>query len=129
MDGDIIAKVPLSQRVALETPSDEREITKPIRQKSHIRLRDAEAARALGAFGIDTYSRRMRGASATAPLRASRTFYRTFYRPDRSNGVAGAVVGPPGRPFAVIAFTVVGGRITELDLVRDRNKLTHIAEH
>jgi hypothetical protein len=97
MDGDIIAKVPLSQRVALETPSDEREITKPIRQKSHIRLRDAEAARALGAFEIDTYSRRMRGASATAPLRTSRTFYRTFYRPDRSEPGSGV----PERPRKV----------------------------
>lgn len=37
---------------APETLSDEREITKSIRQKSHIRLSDGEAATALKAFGV-----------------------------------------------------------------------------
>jgi hypothetical protein len=56
IDGDIIARVPVSQGIPLESLSDEREITKSIRQKSHIRLSDAEAARALDAFGIDRAS-------------------------------------------------------------------------
>lgn len=53
MDAEIVAKRPVSQGVPLETLSEEREITKSIRQKSHIRLSDAEAARALGEFGLD----------------------------------------------------------------------------
>jgi hypothetical protein len=44
---------PISEGVALESLSDEREITKSIRQKSHIRLTSNEAAKALAAFGVD----------------------------------------------------------------------------
>jgi len=68
------------------------------------------------------------GAAAVAERVLKRARLAPLARPAVVNGVAGAVVGPPGRPFAVIAFTVVGGRITELDLVRDRSKLTYIAE-
>jgi RNA polymerase sigma-70 factor (ECF subfamily) len=68
------------------------------------------------------------GAAAVAERVLTRTRLAPLARPAVVNGVAGAVVGPPGRPFAVVAFTVVDGRITELDIVRDRNKLTHIAE-
>ena len=69
------------------------------------------------------------GAAAVAERVLKRARLAPLARPAVVNGVAGAVVGPPGRPFAVIAFTVVGGRITELDLVRDRKKLTHIVGH
>ena len=41
-------------------------------------------------------------------------------RPAVVNGVAGAVIGRPGRPFAVVAFIVANGRITALDFVVDR---------
>ena len=40
------------------------------------------------------------------------------------NGAIGAVAGPPGGPPAgVLAITVVGGRIAEINLVADRSKL------
>jgi RNA polymerase sigma-70 factor (ECF subfamily) len=40
------------------------------------------------------------------------------------NGAVGAVAGLPGRPpVGVVAFTVVGGRIAEIDLVADPAKL------
>jgi RNA polymerase sigma-70 factor (ECF subfamily) len=39
------------------------------------------------------------------------------------NGAAGAVVGDPHRPFAVVSFTVAGGRITGIDLITDPEKL------
>jgi RNA polymerase sigma-70 factor (ECF subfamily) len=42
------------------------------------------------------------------------------------NGVAGAVIGGPGRPFAVVAVMVVDGRITALDFVTDPAKLARI---
>jgi RNA polymerase sigma factor (sigma-70 family) len=42
------------------------------------------------------------------------------------NGAAGAVVGREERPFAVVGFTVVGGRITEIDLILDPEKLRHV---
>ena len=44
-------------------------------------------------------------------------------RPAIVNGAAGAVVGVPGRPFAVVGFTVARGRITAIDLVLDAAKL------
>jgi flagellar motor protein MotB len=42
--------------VPLESISDEREITKSIRQKSHVRLSAAEAANALKALGVGSES-------------------------------------------------------------------------
>jgi RNA polymerase sigma-70 factor (ECF subfamily) len=43
------------------------------------------------------------------------------------NGAVGAVVGAPGRPPAgVLAFSVVDGRIVEIDIVADRSKLAGI---
>ena len=47
-------------------------------------------------------------------------------RPAIVNGAAGAIVGVRGRPFAVVGFTVVGGRITEIDIVGDPDKLPQI---
>jgi RNA polymerase sigma factor (sigma-70 family) len=44
-------------------------------------------------------------------------------RPALVNGLAGALVGSPERPFAVVGFTVAAGRITAIDLVIDRAKL------
>ena len=49
--------------------------------------------------------------------------YAAFVRPATVNGAAGAVNGDPARPRAVLAFTVVGGRIVSLDLVADPAKL------
>ncbi|MGZ4203241.1 MAG: RNA polymerase sigma factor SigJ [Thermoleophilaceae bacterium] len=45
-------------------------------------------------------------------------------RPAVVNGAAGLVIVPPGgSPFAVLGFTIVGGRIAALDLVADQSKL------
>jgi hypothetical protein len=47
-------------------------------------------------------------------------------RPAVVNGAAGAVVGRPGHPFAVVGVTVANGRITTLDFVVDPAKLARI---
>jgi RNA polymerase sigma-70 factor, ECF subfamily len=47
-------------------------------------------------------------------------------RPAVVNGAAGAVIGRPGRPFAVVGVTVVNGRITAMDFVLDPAKLARI---
>jgi hypothetical protein len=36
------------------------------------------------------------------------------------------VVGRPGQPFAVVAFTIAGHRIVAIDLVTDRAKLARL---
>ena len=47
-----------------------------------------------------------------------------FARPAVVNGSAGLIVIPRDRPIAVIGFTVAHGRIAEIDLVADPDKLT-----
>jgi RNA polymerase sigma-70 factor (ECF subfamily) len=47
-------------------------------------------------------------------------------RPVLVNGEAGALFGTHDDPIAVIGFTVVSGRIAELNLVADPAKLRHL---
>jgi len=50
-----------------------------------------------------------------------------FARPAIVNGSAGLIVVPKDRPIAVLAFTIAGDRILELDLVADPAKLRGVA--
>jgi RNA polymerase sigma factor (sigma-70 family) len=50
-----------------------------------------------------------------------------FGRPAIVNGGAGVVVAPEGRPFAVVGFTIADGRIVEIDVVADPEKLRGLA--
>ena len=47
-------------------------------------------------------------------------------RPVLVNGEAGALFGTHDDPIAVVGFTVVGGRVAELNLVGDPVKLRHL---
>jgi|SRR5581483_10689388 len=47
-------------------------------------------------------------------------------RPALVNGGAGAIVELQGRPFAVVAFAVSGGRIVEIDVIADPAKLARL---
>jgi RNA polymerase sigma-70 factor (ECF subfamily) len=42
------------------------------------------------------------------------------------NGTAGVVVTVGGEPFAVMAFTVSGGRIVEIDVLADADRLNRL---
>ena len=42
------------------------------------------------------------------------------------NGAAGVVVTVDGEPFAVMAFTVSGGRIVEIDVLADADRLNRL---
>jgi RNA polymerase sigma-70 factor (ECF subfamily) len=48
-------------------------------------------------------------------------------RPALVNGMAGVVVIVAGRPFAVMGFTVAGGRIVEIDAIADPERVARIA--
>jgi RNA polymerase sigma-70 factor, ECF subfamily len=50
-----------------------------------------------------------------------------FARPAIVNGAAGLIVAPGRRPFAVVGFTVVNGRIAEIDVIADPAKLRRLA--
>jgi RNA polymerase sigma-70 factor (ECF subfamily) len=62
----------------------------------------------------------LRGAPAVAGTFSGRA---RFARPALVDGAAGAVWAPGGQPRIVFAFTIVGGRITDIDLVADPERL------
>ncbi len=70
----------------------------------------------------------VRGAEevAKAILERGAPFAR-FARPALVNGTAGLVIVPGASPIAVVGFTVADGRIVEIDLVADREKLRAVA--
>lgn len=71
----------------------------------------------------DVASTEIRGAEQVA--RQAQAFSRLglVRYPVLVNGVAGLVGMLEGKPFSVMAFTVGGGRITEIDIVRDPERL------
>jgi RNA polymerase sigma-70 factor (ECF subfamily) len=68
----------------------------------------------------------IRGAEAVASNALRFAALAPLARPALVNGQPGFYVAPEGRLFAVGAFTVVGGRITEIDIVADPEKLARI---
>jgi RNA polymerase sigma factor (sigma-70 family) len=71
-------------------------------------------------------SREMRGAQAVAA--GARTFAQLarLARPAIVNGAAGFVVARDGRPVSVAGFTVTGGKIVEIDILADPERLRQI---
>jgi RNA polymerase sigma factor (sigma-70 family) len=83
---------------------------------------DAGAAR-VGAWSL------VRGAAAVAEqVRTAGGFTRLarFTRPALVNGAAGVVVAPAGRPVAVMAFTITGGKIVEINVLADPARLRRL---
>jgi RNA polymerase sigma-70 factor (ECF subfamily) len=68
------------------------------------------------------------GAAAVAKQVLSRgSRFAPQARPAVINGAAGVIVGPERKPFAVVGFTVAGGRIVAIDLITDPDKLRSLA--
>jgi RNA polymerase sigma-70 factor (ECF subfamily) len=80
-------------------------------------VRADTAAVAAGADG------EVRGAAAVAGSFAGRA---RFARPALVDGAVGAVWAPGGRPRVAFAFTVAGGRITEIHLLADPERLRRV---
>jgi RNA polymerase sigma factor (sigma-70 family) len=68
----------------------------------------------------------VRGAESVARQALRFAQLAEFAQPALVNGEPGFVVAPQGRLFAVAAFTVVDGRIVEMDFVNDPEKLARI---
>jgi RNA polymerase sigma-70 factor (ECF subfamily) len=94
--------------------------------------RDGDFDALVAVLHPDVVSRGDGGPGASAVVRGARqvaaralTFARLapFVRPALVNGAAGAVVAPRGEPFSVMGFTVVGGRIVEIDAITDPERL------
>ena len=65
----------------------------------------------------------VRGAERVAGRAARFARLAPYVRPALINGAAGVVVTPKGRPFSVMGFTVVGGRIVAIDALADPERL------
>jgi RNA polymerase sigma factor (sigma-70 family) len=100
--------------------------------------RDGDFEGLVAVLDPDVVSRADGGAlrpDVTAVVRGARevaaralTFARLspFVRPALVNGAAGVVVAPQGEPFAVMGFTVAGGRIVEIDSITDPARLREL---
>jgi RNA polymerase sigma-70 factor (ECF subfamily) len=71
-------------------------------------------------------SREVRGAEAVVEQARSFSRLARFGRPALVNGAAGLVVAPRGEPFAVMGFTITGGKIVEIDILADPDRLRRI---
>jgi RNA polymerase sigma factor (sigma-70 family) len=49
-----------------------------------------------------------------------------FARPALVNGAAGLVAAPKGQPFSVLGFTITGGKIVEIDILADPERLRRL---
>ena len=67
-----------------------------------------------------------RGARAVAARALTFARLAPFVRPALVNGAAGVVVAPHGEPFSVMGFTVVGGKIVEIDAITDPVRLREL---
>ena len=97
--------------------------------------RDGDFDALVAVLDPDVVSRGDGGPGASVVTRGARevaaralTFARLspFVRPALVNGAAGAVVAPRGEPFSVMGFTVVGGRIVEIDAITDPERLREL---
>lgn len=68
----------------------------------------------------------LHGAEAVAAHASTYAKLYPYVQPALVNGAAGAVVAPGGRLFSVMAFTVIGGKITEIDALLDPERLPHV---
>jgi RNA polymerase sigma-70 factor (ECF subfamily) len=68
----------------------------------------------------------LRGAAAVAEGALAFSGRARFARPVLVNGAAGVLVSAHGRPLAVMGFTVAGGRIVEIDVIADPDRLHHL---
>jgi RNA polymerase sigma factor (sigma-70 family) len=68
----------------------------------------------------------VRGAREVAARALTYARLSPFVRPALVNGGAGVVVAPDGQPFAVMGFTVVDGRIVEIDSITDPARLREL---
>jgi RNA polymerase sigma-70 factor (ECF subfamily) len=91
---------------------------------------DGDFQRLVAVLDPDVVLRResveVRGAENVA--RGALSFSRTglFRHPVLVNGVAGALVLLDGKPVAIMAFTVIGGKIAEIDIVGDPARVARV---
>ncbi len=71
-------------------------------------------------------SREVRGAAAVAGQALTYSRLGLLVQPALVNGAAGAVSTRDGEPFSVGGFTVRGGKIVEIDMLADPERLRQL---
>jgi RNA polymerase sigma factor (sigma-70 family) len=71
-------------------------------------------------------SREVRGAPAVAEQALTFARLSPFAQPALVNGAAGLVVARHGRPISVMGFTITGGKIVEIDILVDPERLRQL---
>jgi RNA polymerase sigma-70 factor (ECF subfamily) len=74
-------------------------------------------------------SRMIQGATAVAGQARLGASPAAELHPALVNGAAGVVITMRGRPYAVMGFTVAEGRIVEIDVVADPDRVRRVAAH
>jgi RNA polymerase sigma factor (sigma-70 family) len=69
----------------------------------------------------------VRGAASVARQALAGAIPAARLHPALVNGAAGVVITLGGRPFAVMGFTVTGGKVVEIDAIRDPERVRRIA--
>jgi RNA polymerase sigma factor (sigma-70 family) len=77
-------------------------------------------------FGAVPASRVLRGAAAVAEQALAFSRRAESAHPALVNGAAGVVAVQHGRPLAVMGFSVAGGKIVEIDILADPDRLRHL---
>jgi RNA polymerase sigma-70 factor (ECF subfamily) len=77
-------------------------------------------------FGSSARSREVRGAEAVASRAEAYSRRGLVMRPALVNGAAGLVAMRDGQPFSVLGFTIKGGRIVEMDILADPDRLREL---
>jgi RNA polymerase sigma-70 factor (ECF subfamily) len=72
-------------------------------------------------------SRVVRGSRAVAGQALAYSRLGLVVRTALVNGAAGVVSFRDGQPFAVLAFTVTGGKVVEIDILADPARLRQLA--
>ncbi|MDN3358742.1 sigma-70 family RNA polymerase sigma factor [Actinomadura sp. DC4] len=77
-------------------------------------------------FGGKDLSSVIRGARTVAGRALMFQEYAPYARPVTVNGAPGILADPEGRPFSVMAFTITGGRIVQIDVLADPERLRRL---
>ncbi len=77
-------------------------------------------------YGAAGASRVVRGARAVAGQALTFSRFAPFARPALVNGAAGVVTAPGREPLSVMGFTVVRGKIVEIDILADPERLRRL---
>jgi RNA polymerase sigma-70 factor, ECF subfamily len=68
----------------------------------------------------------VRGARAIAAQALTFSQYRPYARPALVNGAPGVVTAPGGEPVSIMGFTIRGGKIVEIDILADPERLRRL---